>query len=124
MIAVPHDQWGERPLLLVVPVPGQSPSKDSLLEFLKVRLPLRWRAGRKPTHAASCGGCWACCSSAPIGSLMCFNDEHSELHVAAGPGWSAAPSQRSAHAPVGLPNQDCAASSFGMAGGKAHCPSC
>ena len=43
MIAVPHDKWGERPLLLVVPVPGESPSKDSLLGFLKVWLPHPWQ---------------------------------------------------------------------------------
>lgn len=44
VIAVPHTKWGERPRLIVVPEPGQSPSKDVLLthlsgEFAKWQLP-------------------------------------------------------------------------------------
>ena len=36
MIGVPHEKWGERPLLLVVAAPGQQPTKDSMLKHLKV----------------------------------------------------------------------------------------
>lgn len=47
VIAVPDPKWTERPLVCVVPVPGASPSADSLVEFLTGRvarwwLPERW----------------------------------------------------------------------------------
>ena len=38
VIGIPHDKWGERPLLLVVPRPGQQPTKSSLLQHLQVLL--------------------------------------------------------------------------------------
>jgi len=47
VIAVPDPKWTERPLVCVVPIPGASPSADSLVEFLTGRvarwwLPERW----------------------------------------------------------------------------------
>lgn len=36
-IGVPHPKWTERPLLVVVPHPGQKPSKDELLSYFQVR---------------------------------------------------------------------------------------
>jgi acyl-CoA synthetase (AMP-forming)/AMP-acid ligase II len=38
-IAVPHEKWGERPLLIVVPRPGAAPSCESLREFFSGKLP-------------------------------------------------------------------------------------
>ena len=35
VIAVPHEKWYERPLLVVVPTPGCRPSLDSLLKYLE-----------------------------------------------------------------------------------------
>jgi fatty-acyl-CoA synthase len=35
VIGVPHAKWGERPLLIAVPAPGASPTKESVLEFLE-----------------------------------------------------------------------------------------
>ena len=35
MIGLPHPKWSERPLLVVVPGPGQQPSKDAILTHLK-----------------------------------------------------------------------------------------
>ena len=37
MIGIPDKKWTERPLLVVVPHPKSKPSKDELLQFLKVR---------------------------------------------------------------------------------------
>jgi fatty-acyl-CoA synthase len=34
-IAIPHPKWGERPLLVIVPQEGQTPSKAEILDFLK-----------------------------------------------------------------------------------------
>jgi len=44
VIAVPHPKWDERPLLIVVPQPGQKPDKEALLvhlasQFAKWQLP-------------------------------------------------------------------------------------
>ena len=36
VIGLPHPKWTERPLLLVVPRPGQTPTKDAILAHLKV----------------------------------------------------------------------------------------
>jgi len=41
VIGVPHEKWGERPLLIAVPTPGGDPSKQSVLEFLE-GLVARW----------------------------------------------------------------------------------
>jgi acyl-CoA synthetase (AMP-forming)/AMP-acid ligase II len=35
VIGVPHPKWGERPLLIIVPKAGRSPSRDALLAFLE-----------------------------------------------------------------------------------------
>jgi len=41
VIAVPHPRWGERPLLVVMPRPGQRPAADELIGILAGRFP-RW----------------------------------------------------------------------------------
>ena len=38
-IAVPHEKWGERPLLIVVLRPGCTPAPDALREFCRGRMP-------------------------------------------------------------------------------------
>jgi fatty-acyl-CoA synthase len=38
-IAVPHEKWGERPLLIVVPRAGCMPQPDALREFCRGKLP-------------------------------------------------------------------------------------
>jgi fatty-acyl-CoA synthase len=38
-IAVPHEKWGERPLLIVVPRTGCVPEPDALREFCRGKLP-------------------------------------------------------------------------------------
>ena len=38
-IAVPHEKWGERPLLIVVPRPGCAPAPEALREFCRGRMP-------------------------------------------------------------------------------------
>ena len=42
VIGVPHPKWSERPLLLVVPKPGTSPTKESVLEFLRGKVAEWW----------------------------------------------------------------------------------
>ena len=42
VIGVAHSKWQERPLLIVVPKPGQQPSAADLLEFLKDRVARWW----------------------------------------------------------------------------------
>jgi fatty-acyl-CoA synthase len=47
VVAVPDPKWAERPLVVVVPVPGTSPTAEELVEFLEGRvarwwLPERW----------------------------------------------------------------------------------
>ena len=42
VIAIPHPQWQERPLLLVQPKPGATPTKQSILEFLSTRVAKWW----------------------------------------------------------------------------------
>ena len=37
MIGIPDKKWLERPLLIVVPKPGQQPSRDDILSFFKAR---------------------------------------------------------------------------------------
>ena len=34
VIAIPHEKWDERPLLIVVPAEGKKPSKEELIEHL------------------------------------------------------------------------------------------
>jgi fatty-acyl-CoA synthase len=38
-IAVPHEKWGERPLLIVVPRSGCTPQPESLREFCRGKMP-------------------------------------------------------------------------------------
>ena len=38
VIAQPHDKWGERPLLLVVPSDGKTPEREDVLAFLRDKL--------------------------------------------------------------------------------------
>jgi fatty-acyl-CoA synthase len=38
-IAVPHEKWGERPLLIVVPRSGCTPSAEALREFCRGKMP-------------------------------------------------------------------------------------
>jgi fatty-acyl-CoA synthase len=42
VVAVPHPKWGERPLALVVPKPGERPDAEALREFLRPRFPAFW----------------------------------------------------------------------------------
>ncbi len=48
-IGVPHPKWTERPLLVVVPHPGQNPSKDELLSYFQVRSAYRQATVLHPT---------------------------------------------------------------------------
>jgi 3-(methylthio)propionyl---CoA ligase len=42
VIGVPHEKWGERPLLIAQPAPGASPTKESVLEFLEGQVSKIW----------------------------------------------------------------------------------
>jgi 3-(methylthio)propionyl---CoA ligase len=42
VIGIPHEKWGERPLLIVQPAPGASPTKESMLEFLETQVARLW----------------------------------------------------------------------------------
>jgi 3-(methylthio)propionyl---CoA ligase len=42
VIGVPHEKWGERPLLIVQPAPGASPTKEAILEFLEGQVARIW----------------------------------------------------------------------------------
>ncbi|MGO1119597.1 long-chain fatty acid--CoA ligase [Rhodovibrionaceae bacterium A322] len=42
VIGLPHPKWDERPLLVVVPMEGQSPDKDSLLAHLSDKVAKWW----------------------------------------------------------------------------------
>lgn len=42
VVAVPHPQWMERPLAVVVPKPGQTPTPEELRAFLGQRFPKWW----------------------------------------------------------------------------------
>jgi acyl-CoA synthetase (AMP-forming)/AMP-acid ligase II len=42
VIAIHHPVWQERPLLLIHPRPGRSPTKESILEFLSSRIAKWW----------------------------------------------------------------------------------
>ncbi|GBD28573.1 Long-chain-fatty-acid--CoA ligase [bacterium HR31] len=41
-MAVPHPQWMERPLAVVVPKPGQTPTPEELRAFLGQHFPKWW----------------------------------------------------------------------------------
>jgi fatty-acyl-CoA synthase len=42
VIGIPHEKWGERPLLIAQPAPGASPTKESVLEFLESQVSKIW----------------------------------------------------------------------------------
>lgn len=42
VIGVHHPKWEERPLLIIVPVPGSSPTKEGLLDYLRPRIASWW----------------------------------------------------------------------------------
>ena len=42
VIGVPHPKWGERPLLILVPRPGTSPTRESVVEFLEGMVAKWW----------------------------------------------------------------------------------
>jgi fatty-acyl-CoA synthase len=42
VIGVPHPRWDERPLLVVVPKPGRTPSKDELLGYMNGKIAKWW----------------------------------------------------------------------------------
>jgi len=42
VIGIPHEKWGERPLLIVQPTPGATPTKESVLEFLEGQVAKLW----------------------------------------------------------------------------------
>ena len=42
VIALPHDKWGERPLLVVVLRPGTQPDKAAILDYLRPRVAKWW----------------------------------------------------------------------------------
>jgi fatty-acyl-CoA synthase len=46
VIAMPHDRWGERPLLLIVPAEGIEIGQDVLLDFLGKRVAKWWLPDR------------------------------------------------------------------------------
>lgn len=41
-IGIPHPKWRERPLLIVVPKPGNIPTGEELLKFLSERVAKWW----------------------------------------------------------------------------------
>ena len=42
VIAIPHETWWERPLLIIQPAKGASPTRESVLEFLEGRVAKWW----------------------------------------------------------------------------------
>ena len=43
VIGIPHEKWGERPLLIVVPKsPAAPPSKETVLDFLRPKIASWW----------------------------------------------------------------------------------
>jgi fatty-acyl-CoA synthase len=42
VIGIPHEKWGERPLLIAQPAPGASPTKESVMEFLEGQVAKLW----------------------------------------------------------------------------------
>ena len=42
VIGVPHPKWTERPLLIVIPQPGSTPNKQSILDSLKGKIAKWW----------------------------------------------------------------------------------
>jgi fatty-acyl-CoA synthase len=42
VIGIPHEKWGERPLLIAQPAPGASPTREAVLEFLEGQVAKLW----------------------------------------------------------------------------------
>jgi 3-(methylthio)propionyl---CoA ligase len=42
VIAIPHEKWGERPLLIAVATPDSSPTRESVVEFLEGQVAKWW----------------------------------------------------------------------------------
>ena len=42
VIGIPHEKWGERPLMIAVPTPDSSPTKESVLAYLSETL-AKWQ---------------------------------------------------------------------------------
>ena len=42
VIGIQHPKWDERPLLVIVPKPGKTPTKDDLLAFMQGRIAKWW----------------------------------------------------------------------------------
>jgi acyl-CoA synthetase (AMP-forming)/AMP-acid ligase II len=42
VIGIPHEKWGERPLLIIQPRPGASPTREAILEFLEGQVARMW----------------------------------------------------------------------------------
>ena len=42
VIGLPHPKWQERPLLIIVPKPGMTPTRDEILDFLSARVARWW----------------------------------------------------------------------------------
>ena len=42
VIGIPHEKWGERPLMIAVPTPDSSPTKESVLAYLSDTL-AKWQ---------------------------------------------------------------------------------
>jgi acyl-CoA synthetase (AMP-forming)/AMP-acid ligase II len=42
VIGIPHEKWGERPLLIAQPAAGTSPTRESVLEFLEGQVSKIW----------------------------------------------------------------------------------
>ncbi len=42
VVGMAHDKWAERPLLVVVPVPGRTPTRDDVLAFLEGKIARWW----------------------------------------------------------------------------------
>ena len=52
VIGVPHEKWGERPILIVQPRPDASPTKESILEFLEGQV-AKWQVPDDVTFVES-----------------------------------------------------------------------
>jgi len=73
VIAVPDPKWQERPLVVVVPVPGKHPSAHELVEFLQGRVARWWLPER-----------WAFVSEIPKTSVGKFDKKELRAEHAAG----------------------------------------
>ena len=38
MIGLPHQKWGERPLLIAVPKEGKTPTREAVIQFISARV--------------------------------------------------------------------------------------